>query len=296
MVSHLKHSEINKQKWDSCILAQIAAWPYALSWYLDCVAPNWEALVLNDYEAVMPLPCRVKWGINYIYTPRFVQQLGVFGKGNLPLEQFIQAIPAKFSYIDINLNEGNTLPRASLNTNTLLNLNKPLSQLQTAFADNTKRNAKKAEKAGYHIAQLPNADDIISLFKANRGQDIDFTGADYNLLQHLVAAAQSHNACTICGVKNTDGETVAGAVFVHTPGRHVFLFSGNNAQARQNGAMHLLLSEYIKQHAETDSVLDFEGSNNADLARFYLSFGGYSTQYPKLKINRLPCPLRWLKK
>jgi hypothetical protein len=59
--------------------------------------------------------------------------------------------------------------------------------------------------------------------------------------------------------------------------------------------MHFLLAGFIKKHAGTNSLLDFEGSNNANLARFYLSFGGYKTQYPKLKLNRLPFPLNKLK-
>lgn len=294
MVTHLKHSEINKLKWDGCISASICPLPYALAWYLDVVAPCWEALVLNDYEAVMPLPFRVKFGVNYIYTPRFVQQLGVFGKQGVNVDAFIKAIPAKFKYVDVNLNEANTIDGIA-NTNTLLSLNSSYNNLVAAFADNTKRNIKKAEKAGLQFKQLDNADEVVGLFRANKGKDVPFADDDYKLLGGLIKAAKANNSVAVYGVADTSNRVCAGAVFLSAMGRHIFLFSGNNADARQDGAMHYLITGFIKLHANTNTVLDFEGSNNANLARFYLSFGGYATTYPKLKINRLPFPFNKLK-
>lgn len=267
--------------------------PYALSWYLDVVSPGWEALVLGNYEAVMPLTFRVKYGVSYIFTPPFVQQLGIFSTTNINEEAFIKAIPGRFKYVDVNFNEANTIAGLP-NANILLNLNNGYENLHAAFTDSTKRNIKKAEKAGFDIKELPNATEVINLFKANKGKEVGFANTEYDLLTTLVKTAKQQNACTVLGVVK-DKEVVAGAVFLSAVGRHVFLFSGNNAYARQAGAMHFLLAEFIKKHAGTNSLLDFEGSNNANLARFYLSFGGYKTQYPKLKLNRLPFPLNKLK-
>jgi hypothetical protein len=267
---------------------------YALSWYLDVVSPGWEALVLGNYEAVMPLTFKVKYGVSYIFTPPFVQQLGILSVKKIDEEVFIKAIPTKFKYIDVNLNEGNKTEGVP-NTNILLNLNNSYENLHAAFTDNTKRNIKKAEKAGLAIKELSNATEVINLFKANKGKEVGFGRAEYDLLNTLVKTAKQHNACSVWGVVNPNKEIVAGAVFLSAVGRHIFLFSGNNADARQAGAMHFLLAEFIKKHAGTTTLLDFEGSNNANLARFYLSFGGYKTQYPKLKLNRLPFPLNKLK-
>ena len=50
-------------------------------WYLDIVHENWDALMEDDYERVMPMPVITKnWRISYIFQPFFVQQLGVFSK------------------------------------------------------------------------------------------------------------------------------------------------------------------------------------------------------------------------
>lgn len=55
----------------------------------------------------------------------------------------------------------------------------------------------------------------------------------------------------------------------------------------------MLIDQLIRQHAATNSVLDFEGGNDASLARFYQGFGAREVSYPALKINNLPAPVRW---
>ncbi len=78
MIRHLPHSSIDKQKWDACISDSRNRIPYALSWWLDAVCPGWDALVQDDYLAVMPLTHGHKFGIDYLYQPYFTQQLGIF--------------------------------------------------------------------------------------------------------------------------------------------------------------------------------------------------------------------------
>jgi hypothetical protein len=41
--------------------------------------------------------------------------------------------------------------------------------------------------------------------------------------------------------------------------------------------------------------LDFEGSNNPELARFYAGFGANESIYLHFVINRLPFPFSYLK-
>ena len=56
MIQYLKNNEIDIEKYDNCIKSSLNSRIYAFSWYLNIVADNWDVLVLNDYEAVMPLP------------------------------------------------------------------------------------------------------------------------------------------------------------------------------------------------------------------------------------------------
>src|ERR1051325_4489828 len=107
-IQYLAHKDIDKKKWNRCIDNADNGLIYAYSFYLDCMAKNWDALVQNDYEAVMPLTWKKKYGIRYLYQPFLTAQLGVFGQiiTERQCGDFIQAIPSKFRYIDISLNSG----------------------------------------------------------------------------------------------------------------------------------------------------------------------------------------------
>ena len=54
-IKYLQHKEIDKAKWDACIEQAPNGLIYSYSWYLDAMSKHWDALVLKDYEAVMPL-------------------------------------------------------------------------------------------------------------------------------------------------------------------------------------------------------------------------------------------------
>ena len=111
MINYLKHKEIDFVKYDQCIATSQNSLIYAYSWYLDIVAENWDALVLGDYEIVMPLTHRKKYGIPYIFLAPWVQQLGVFSVTDIKEEiiiDFLKAIPRKFKSVDILLNYKNS--------------------------------------------------------------------------------------------------------------------------------------------------------------------------------------------
>ena len=134
-IQYLTNQQIDKARWDHCIDNAGNGLIYAYSFYLDTMAENWDALVMNDYEVVMPLTWKKKYGIRYLYQPFLTAQLGVFGK--IVTEQqcgdFIQAIPSKFRYIDISLNSGHIsgIPTGySIHRlNHILDLGKPYEDL-----------------------------------------------------------------------------------------------------------------------------------------------------------------------
>ena len=76
----------------------------------------------------------------------------------------------------------------------------------------------------------------------------------------------------------------------------IFIFSGANEEAKEKGAMFFLLDSFIKENAQKNITLDFEGSNDENLARFYKGFGSKECVYLHLRRNRLPFFIKWLKK
>ena len=53
--------KIDREKWDACVSNSHNPLIYARSFYLDHISDNWSGLVLNDYEAVMPICWRKKF-------------------------------------------------------------------------------------------------------------------------------------------------------------------------------------------------------------------------------------------
>lgn len=81
MIKRIKYQDINFDKYIKCINQSAQKKSYAYPHYLDIVCDgNWEVLVYNDYEAVMPIPFIKKMGLKLVIMPKLNQQLGVFSQ------------------------------------------------------------------------------------------------------------------------------------------------------------------------------------------------------------------------
>ena len=301
MIHYLTHNQIDKQRWDECIAQSPDGNIYSWSWYLDVVHPGWEALAEDDYEAVMPLTGNKKFGINYLFQSFFTQRFGVFGKKEVSeekFEQFLEAIPEKFKFAEIKI--GGTLKgfnainglkgfkAAAAHRNIELELNQDYSVLFANYNSNTKRNLAKAQKQGLQTIENVDPSIIIDLFRKNRGKEIKHWGdKEYARLLNLIDMAKKHDACQVLAAQNTDNQIVAGAIFMISHNKIVFLFSGSDESNKENHGLTFLLDDVIKRFCGSDTILDFEGSDNDGLARFYKGFGGEEKYYHEIKFNRL---------
>lgn len=302
MIQYLENNQIDISKWNICISNSINSLPYAYDWYLDAVCEDWAALVENDYESVMPLVYRKKFGIHYIYPPFFVQQLGVFSTTLLDDKicgRFIDAIPDKFRYIETNLNSYNQTDNAKykikVNTNHLLDLIKSYETLHKNYSENLKRNLKKAYKSGVSIVQNVKPEDIINIFSENKGKDIKHLKTnEYAVLKKLIYLGIHKGVVQTFGAYTPQNELCGGAVFLINNQRAIFLFSATNPVSKQLFAMPMLIDNFIKQNAEKNMILDFEGSNDINLSRFYKGFGSKMVNYPTLILNKLPFYIKFV--
>ena len=294
MINYLEHDAIDKAKWD--VLIAECGNVYAYSWYLDIVHPGWEALVKDDYQSVMPLTGGKKFGVNYLFQPFFVQQLGVFSKSPMTAETtevFMKAIPLKYRFAEIRLNEGNVFSESEQSVeyhrNVLLDLNQEYEDIRADYHQNTKRNLAKAEACNLQLVTSVIPYHVVALFRDNRGALLDKWGdAEYGVLTHLAQVAQKRNAAFILGVSEKGvGQLLCAAIFMKTKDRITFLFSGLTEEGKQRQAMTYLLDQVIQQNAHQPMTFDFEGSDDENLARFYLGFGGKEVKYPSYTFNRL---------
>jgi len=295
-IIYLKHHNIDKEKWDNCIKNAPNGNIYVYSWYLDLVAGNWDALITPDYNYVFPLTWRQKFGVKYLYQPCFSQQTGLFSKEFFKqevLRDFLNSIPEDFKLIEINLNKYCKEPVNNFlfkdNVTYELDLIYPYNDTKKNYSENTIRNIKKSEKNTVYLSKHIQADEMIKLFRDNRGKDVPTLGfKDYTILNNIIDESLKRECGELWGAFDAKDEMCAAAFFVEANGKYVFLFSAVNALGRSNGAMFSIIDNFVRTKSESPYVLDFEGSNNENLARFYAAFGAKKNNYYSIRYNNLP--------
>jgi Acetyltransferase (GNAT) domain len=300
-IQYFHHHEIDKQKWDDVVNNAGNGLIYAYSFYLDHMAKHWDALVLNDYQGVMPLTWKKKFGIYYLYQPAFTACLGAFGQHlNAEIvDQFVQSVPSKFKLIEISLNAGNKFSGQSNRfipaMNYVLSLNKSYEELYTAFRENHQRNIQRSLQAGNVFQKDISIDEVINLNKEQMKKVSPLSDEDYDHLRKLFEFLANQGKANTYGIRSNQSKLLSSCVFFFSHNRAYYILVGNHPEGRNTGASHALIDAFIRDHAGKNLVLDFEGSDIESLALFYAGFGAIKEPYPVIRWNGLPWWLRWMK-
>ncbi len=285
-MQYIENQKIDKSKWDDCIQQSYNGLLYAFSWWLDAVTENWDALIWGDYEAVLPLVWNQKWGFKSIYPPFEVQQLGVFSKKRLTNSQFkdfLKAIPKDFQRIQLRLNSHNDFEVQDFVkktfTNYILHLGRPYEDLRRKYHKNTWRNVKKAQKKGFYVEENYPIEDCVELFKQLKERELGLGEKYYERIIVAMKAACSRNMGKVLGVLDKEKELYALAFFGRSHQRLYNLMPATSPKGRKYGAMFFLIDALIQEYAETPYRLDFEGSMQEGVARFYQGFGAKIEPY-----------------
>lgn len=291
MIRYVKRKSIDIKKYDACIEHAQNTRIYAFSWYLDIVADNWDALILDDYKAVMPLPWRSKYLIKYVYTPCWTQQLGVFSSDVINKElinNFIFSIPKKFKKVTLNLNNFNAIQseNSTLKTNYILTLDKSYKELFQKYKYMRRRRKKNLDTHKINISTTDNFQQIITLFMSQKQKEVNLKALDYNRLNSLINYMIKEKKVDVIVAKNTDNELLGGAIFLKDAKRITYLFSSVSKEGRDEQVMTYIIDYIIEKYSNSTFTLDFEGSMIPGIAFFFKSFGAqkeeYATFYRKL--------------
>jgi hypothetical protein len=311
-IRYLPYRYIDKQKWDQCVSTAPNGSVYTLSVYLDHMSRHWDALVLGDYEWVFPLTWNRKWGIHYLCQPPLSASGGLIGKGPVTtgmVNAFLEAIPGKFKLWEFSLNRENLRSFAGFplyeRMNFLLSLDKPYRELQKQYRDNLNRNLLKAANTGLRYTSEVTPDEVINLAALQEyRKPAGIRGPAARHLENTVLNQfgilyqylEKKNMAAVRGVRDDRGKLLASCVFLLSHQTAYYVLVGNHPDGKALGASPLLIDGFIREHAGEKLTLDFEGSDIPGLAFFYKGFGAAEDPYAAIRLNRLPVPLRWLKR
>lgn len=301
-IRYLPHKKIDKARWDATVAAAPNGLVYAYSWYLDALSGPWDALVIDDYEYVMPLPWRKKIGIQYLFQPDLTPVLGLFGPATTRdiMQKILSAIPSKFKLWDISLNHDNDIPDGLYpvyrRSNYVLSLRENYEALKNRFNNNCTRNIKKALNANCQIEKGINIEDIIELSKEQFKTFTDFDEANFLAVASIFRDHLADHKGITYGVFDKNKRLLASCAFLFSNGRAYYWLVGNHPSAKEFAASFLLIDQFIRDYAGTDLVLDFEGSDTDSIAKFYKGFGASDESYNTIYYSKLPSILKLFKK
>jgi len=304
LVKYLKHKEIDFAKWDASICNAANSIIYPSSVYLNIVSPGWDAMILDNYDFVMPLTHKKKLGISYIFRPPLTQQLGIFSS-KIPNKEvtqaFIDAIPDTFRFVEMPMNTGIAADISpyfsSLGITHHLDLQTTYENIKKGYSENNLRNIKKAIQnelaielsTDYNILEgLVHSGGQIWVESISKRYMKDIINKLFQILEQSMAK--------LYVVRNKQGKILSAAVFSEYCGKLTYLFGISDQQGKESRSMFLMFDYIIQIHAGRNLVLDFEGSLIEGIARFFKGFGAVAIQYPKLKINKLPAGLKAFKR
>jgi hypothetical protein len=302
-IHYLRRQEIDLAKWDRCVKNAPNGWLCARSFFLDGIGA-WDALICGDYDHIMPLPKKRKYGLSYVYIPPFTGQLGIIGAGPVSQEltdQFISAIPASFSLADILLNEQNpgcslTGIRSAKRTNYVIPLQETYASVYDRYSGDAKKNIRRTQAFQLSICSDIRIDIVIEMYKEAYGKkNRHISQSDFNRLAILGKQCMEQDNGFTIGIRNKANELVASAFFGKDEKRIYYILGAPNQQGRESNAVHSLIDEVIKRYAGSGLAFDFEGSDIPSVAQFYRKFGPEAMEYDLVRVNRLPRWLQWLR-
>jgi hypothetical protein len=301
MIVYLKNSEIDKEQWDSCIKASRSLKPYAYSWYLDIMAPGWEALIDDDYDSVFPIPARKRFGIKYIATPIFLQQLGAFSpdkSSENSINEFLDYMPEFYRLVDLCIGQKVARKEFTLmeRSNFELDLTIPYEKLWNNFQSDCRRNIEKALTKKIELAYDITPGELIDLFITLKERTIKgIKLRDFQRLNNLMDYCLKSKKGRIIGVRAARNKIVFGLFIIETSGYINLFFTLNTPESRERRINYFVINEIIKAKASNKIILDFAGSSIPSIATFMSSFGSSNNPYYRIYRNTLPWPIRMFK-
>jgi hypothetical protein len=303
-IRYLKRSEIDIEKWDRLVKNSANGFLYAQSFYLDALV-EWGGLVLDDYQFIMPLPHRKKYGITYIYVAPFIGQLGIIGIDPVLsslTDDFLRAVPKHFIKADLLMNEQNasaTEPSLDtvLRTNYIIPLDKDYEYLRSNYSEDATKNIRRTLKWGLTPCTNISVDKIIKLYRTAYGEkNTHISQKDYTHFKMLAGQCMVKGNGFTIGIQDRNKKLLAAAFFGSDNKRIYYILGAPSPEGRKANATHLLIDEVIKKYAGTSYVFDFEGSDIPNVSKFYLKFGPLTKHYDLVRIDRTPTWARGLRK
>ncbi|MDO5656369.1 MAG: GNAT family N-acetyltransferase [Flavobacteriaceae bacterium] len=287
MIHKIPYSEIDFDKYDSCISGSSYPVIYAQSWFLRAlIKSDWEVLMYNDYEAVMPITrARMKKSLwkKSIIPPYFCQQLGVFFQKtpdsnifNMFYESFLKLNPVVYHFNHANSNFIQNQNNIRLRTNYVLDIRPDYSEIFKNYSTSKRQTVRNALRNNLEIIELDDSKEFLQFFHKHQVAKESFK--IQQMRNSLISELIKRKSVEMYFVKKEE-EIIATALFAFYQDRIYYLNSASTTSGRKFLAMHFLIDFVIQKYAGKYNYFDFEGSEIPGVAEFMKSFGAENQSF-----------------
>lgn len=278
---------INQQQWDACVSKHSNGLIYAQYDYLDRICDHWSGLVIGDYEAVIPLPWRRKYGFRYYYIPPFIQQLGFIGDTSLLKsiqEELIRKIRSYAWYGDLHFNYSNHLLASELHcknrTNYIIDLNRNYGEIYKDYQPDLKHILDKTSGTTLQYSKENVLTDTIRHYQQQYAERMPHLSLeDFARLNELCKFYMDRDQCILRSARSEEGLILSDTLLLKDNKRLYHLLNTTFPDGRKVNSNHWLLDQLLKEFSGQDLLFDFEGSDLPGVKTFYKKFGGHVQPY-----------------
>ncbi|MFK7934659.1 MAG: hypothetical protein AB8G22_14200 [Saprospiraceae bacterium] len=285
----VKREDIEKPRWNGCVHYAPNGNVFGYTWYLDAIAREWDGLVENNYESVMPLVYRNNWlNKKELHQPSLIRELGIYSINMLSkqrIQAFLDAIPAEYKYWEMSLNDRNsaveklaftTTPQA----NYYLGLNRSYEEISAEYSADLLRELGKAEEVGYVISGGFKPELLADFYKKHTKHS-NQSARDFHGVQRIMYNVLHRGLGFATGVLDTNGDLVAADFYIYSHHKVVSFLPVVSPAGQENGAAALMYNTLIQGHAGRQITLDF----NRTEGKLAQGFGAEATYFYQLKRN-----------
>ncbi|MEO1518377.1 MAG: hypothetical protein AAFV95_25385 [Bacteroidota bacterium] len=257
--------DIDKVKWNSCVHYATNGNIFGYEWYLKNTAKEWDALVENDYESVMPLIYREgKRGKKELYLPPLVRSAGIYSINVLSgkrINAFLNAIPEEYGDITLSLNTGTIPPNdivfhSEQISNCILVMGSDYETISQKYTEEFQELLKKASEHQLVPSGTLKPEHLADFYrqhtKVYRGLE-----ARYHTGLRIMYNTLHRGWGFMSGIQNQEGKLLAASFFIFSHGRMMSLFPIQSPEGAEKGALALLCDLLVRKNAGRKVLIDF---------------------------------------
>lgn len=288
MIKRLKYEEVDWQKYQNCLEQSEQYIFFAEKKYLDLLLhQNWEILVDNDYEAVMPIPLAKKWGFTFVVMPLQTQQLGVFSEKDTPelnesFLAFFQQNYKVFYYAFNAKNEFTTLLKTRKNYKLFA---EDYENIKKKYSIHRRRNVRITDVLQDKIKfmEAENLNHSESFFTENV---IGFTNS--SLKKRAFENMKNFLSQSLLKVYELyfDGKLASQAYLVESEKEDFLVNFINDKKFSKYNLSSIILDQIFRKNIEKKDF-NFHGSNISEIAEFYRRFGSTEENYAFVESSKI---------